>query len=120
MSNVERKFITGGDENPQIEDDFGNVRDIEMIGTPGFYSLPETGDEVIILTPYGTGLDRVVAGVVPPVKFGLNAGDRLIITNGCQIKLQANGQIDIQSVSGNINVKTGGIVTIDASKVYLP
>lgn len=121
MSNdVQRIFATAGDESPQVEDDFGNVRNIEMAGTPGFYAAVETGDEIIVLTPYNSKLDRVAVGVVPPVKFGLQPGDRLIITNNCQIKLQSNGQIDIQSTTGNVNVKTGGIVTIDATRVNLP
>jgi phage gp45-like len=114
---IRRLFVTGGDESPQVEDDFGNAITVEQVGQNGFVSIPETDDEVMVIFPYGNNLEGVSVGTISPVKYGLKPGDRLIITNNAMIKLQNDGTITIDS-TGTVNI-TGVTVNITGTNINL-
>jgi hypothetical protein len=103
---IKRVFIKTGGESPQIGDDFNNPQFLEIVSQKGFLSIPDVNDEVIVLCPYGNDLDRVICGVIEPALFGLEQGDRLILTDNAYIKLKKDGTIDILSNGGTINIKS--------------
>lgn len=113
---IQRLFKIAGGETPQVEDDFGIAQEIDTCLPKGFVSIIDDNDEVVVVSPYGNDLDRVIVGVVEHQEFGLNPGDRLIWTDNAKIVLEKNGNISVVSNGGTITIKSeGGTINIDGT-----
>jgi hypothetical protein len=77
-----------------------------MVYTPGFYSLPDVNAEILVIDPYDNGLETVGLGVIEGFDYGLEAGDRLIVTANAFIQLKNDGSINLKSTGGTINIDT--------------
>jgi phage gp45-like len=117
---IQRLYKIAGGETPQIEDDFGIAQEIDTCTQKGFVSIIDDNDEVVVVSPYGNDLDRVVVGVIEHQEFGLKPGDRLIWTDKAKIVLEKTGNISVISNTGTITVKSvGGTINIEATNIAL-
>lgn len=113
---IQRLYKIAGGETPQVEDDFGIAQEIDTCTQKGFVSIIDDNDEVVVVSPYGNDLDRVIVGVVEHQEFGLKPGDRLIWTDNAKIVLEKTGDISVVSNGGTITIKSvGGTIKIDGT-----
>lgn len=132
-----RKYIvTSPGPRPQIQTVDGTETNIEMVFTEGFISMPENGREAVIVSCQDSKEHDVMIGVIDPIDYGLEPGDRMMITQGAQIKIKKNGKViigaatevtilsgttvNISATGGDVNITSNsGNVTVNAPTVYL-
>jgi len=91
-----------------------------MIGQKGFISIPDNNDEVLLADAFDSRLHTFALGVIEPIKYAnLLPGDRMLITNGAQLLLRADGSVKL--FGGAITIDGGGgVINIqNASRVNL-
>lgn len=103
-NNIVERFTVSSSGDPskgistKVKTYFGDIEKVEQAFSPGYYAVLEKDDEVITLTPFKDGINKVIVGVVPNYDFDIPAGSRMMYTDNSQIILTKDGQVIISGV----------------------